>query len=45
MPRTDGRYRALKEKAPEHPLLVDLEQKSEMFDKAAQKYSPKVAAA
>lgn len=31
--------------APEHPFLVDLQQKSDLFDKAAKKYSPRVAAA
>lgn len=30
--------------APEHPLLVDLQEKSSLFDQAAGKYSAKVAA-
>jgi coatomer protein complex subunit epsilon len=29
----------------QHPLLVDLAEKSELFDKAATKYKAKVAAA
>ena len=29
--------------APEHPLLVDLHEKSSLFDQAAGKYSAKVA--
>lgn len=29
--------------APEHPLLVDLQEKSSLFDQAAAKYSAKVA--
>ena len=29
--------------APEHPLLVDLQEKSSLFDQAAGKYSAKVA--
>ncbi|KAI0386810.1 coatomer epsilon subunit-domain-containing protein [Hypomontagnella monticulosa] len=34
----------LKKAAPKHPFLVDLEEKSELFDKAAAKYSAKVSA-
>ncbi|KAI0472992.1 coatomer epsilon subunit-domain-containing protein [Xylariaceae sp. FL0804] len=33
----------LKSAAPEHPFLTDLEEKSQLFDKAAAKFSPKVA--
>ncbi|PHH62475.1 hypothetical protein CDD81_7122 [Ophiocordyceps australis] len=33
----------LKKVAPKHPFLLDLEEKSALFDKAAAKYSPKVA--
>ena len=29
--------------APEHPFLVDLREKSQLFDQAATKYSAKVA--
>ena len=29
--------------APEHPLLVDLQEKSSLFDQAAGKYSAKIA--
>ena len=36
--------RNLKKADPKHPLLVDLEEKSALFDKAATKYSAKVAA-
>jgi hypothetical protein len=36
--------RSLKKVDPEHQLLVDLEEKSALFDKAATKYSPKVSA-
>ncbi|KAL7623429.1 hypothetical protein AAE478_007111 [Parahypoxylon ruwenzoriense] len=35
---------SLKKTAPQHPFLVDLEEKSELFDKAAAKYSAKVSA-
>ncbi|KAH7026116.1 coatomer epsilon subunit [Microdochium trichocladiopsis] len=35
---------SLKAVAPQHPLLVDLEEKSSLFDKAAAKFSPKVSA-
>lgn len=31
-------------KEPKHPLLVDLQEKGDLFDQAAGKYSPKVAA-
>lgn len=34
---------SLKGIAPEHPLLVDLQEKSSLFDQAAGKYSAKVA--
>ena len=33
----------LKSKAPSHPLLLDLQEKSSLFDNAAAKYSAKVA--
>ncbi|KAI5860766.1 coatomer epsilon subunit-domain-containing protein [Durotheca rogersii] len=36
---------SLQKSPPQHPLLVDLEEKSDLFDKAAAKYSAKVAAA
>ncbi|KAI1089301.1 coatomer epsilon subunit-domain-containing protein [Rostrohypoxylon terebratum] len=35
---------SLKKHAPQHPYLVDLEEKSALFDKAASKYSAKVSA-
>ncbi|KAI0842459.1 coatomer epsilon subunit-domain-containing protein [Hypoxylon sp. FL0890] len=35
---------SLKKTAPQHPFLVDLKEKSELFDKAAGKYSAKVSA-
>ncbi|KAI0016190.1 coatomer epsilon subunit-domain-containing protein [Xylariomycetidae sp. FL0641] len=35
---------SLKEKAPAHPFLTDLEEKSALFDKAAAKYSAKASA-
>ncbi|KAI1453679.1 coatomer epsilon subunit-domain-containing protein [Annulohypoxylon moriforme] len=35
---------SLKKTAPQHPYLVDLEEKSALFDKAAAKYSAKVSA-
>jgi len=35
---------SLKAVAPQHPLLVDLDEKSSAFDKAAAKFSPKVSA-
>jgi coatomer protein complex subunit epsilon len=35
---------ALKKADPKNPLLVDLEEKSDAFDKAAAKYSAKAAA-
>ncbi|GAP92861.1 putative coatomer subunit epsilon [Rosellinia necatrix] len=35
---------SLKKAAPQHTLLADLEEKSNLFDKAASKFSPKVAA-
>ncbi|KAI0390113.1 coatomer epsilon subunit-domain-containing protein [Xylariaceae sp. FL0594] len=34
----------LKKVAPTHPLLVDIEEKSDLFDKAAAKFSAKVSA-
>ena len=37
--------RKLKETAPAHPLLADIEEKSALFDRAAEKYAPKVASA
>ncbi|KAI9767755.1 MAG: hypothetical protein M1840_005436 [Geoglossum simile] len=40
---TAGLASPLKATAPEHPFLVDLQEKSVMFDKAAAKYSAKVA--
>lgn len=36
--------RTLKKADPKHTFLVDLEEKSALFDKAATKYSPKVSA-
>jgi len=39
------RNRTLEKADPNHPLLVDLAEKSELFDKAATKYRAKVAAA
>ena len=33
---------ALKQKAPEHALLMDLKEKHDLFDSAATKYAPKV---
>ncbi|KAI0881663.1 coatomer epsilon subunit-domain-containing protein [Annulohypoxylon maeteangense] len=35
---------SLKKAAPQHPYLVDIEEKSALFDKAAAKYSAKVSA-
>ncbi|KAI0474447.1 coatomer epsilon subunit-domain-containing protein [Xylaria cf. heliscus] len=35
---------SLKKSAPQHTLLVDLEEKSDLFDKAASKFSAKVGA-
>lgn len=35
-------YRLLRKIAPEHPFLLDLEDKKSLFDQAAMKYSPKV---
>ncbi|KAI1745118.1 coatomer epsilon subunit-domain-containing protein [Xylaria scruposa] len=35
---------SLKKSAPQHALLADLEEKSDLFDKAASKFSAKVAA-
>ena len=35
---------ALQETDAQHPLLVDLAEKSDLFDKAATKYKAKVAA-
>ncbi|KAI4863080.1 coatomer epsilon subunit-domain-containing protein [Hypoxylon rubiginosum] len=35
---------SLKKAAPQHPFIVDLEEKSALFDKAAAKYSAKVSA-
>ena len=34
---------SLEEIVPEHPLLVDLQEKNSLFDQAAGKYSAKVA--
>ena len=39
-----GGAKGLREVAPQHPLLVDIEEKSALFDKAAEKYAPKVPA-
>ncbi|KAI1344715.1 coatomer epsilon subunit-domain-containing protein [Xylariaceae sp. FL0016] len=36
--------RKLRETAPQHPFLTDYEEKSELFDKAAAKFSAKVSA-
>lgn len=33
----------LESAAPEHPMLLDLREKSQLFDQAATKYSAKVA--
>ena len=35
--------RSLENLSPEHALLTDIREKSELFDQAATKYSPKVA--
>ena len=35
--------RSLEKILPEHALLADVREKSELFDQAALKYSPKVA--
>ncbi|KAI1641275.1 coatomer epsilon subunit-domain-containing protein [Biscogniauxia mediterranea] len=35
---------SLKKVSPQHPFLTDLEEKSDLFDKAATKFSPKVSA-
>ncbi len=35
--------RSLKKAAPEHQFLLDLEEKSALFDKAATKFTAKVA--
>ena len=37
-------FSTLQKAAPQHPFLVDLEEKSALFDKAATKYSAKVSA-
>ncbi len=37
-------YSSLKKAAPQHAFLADLEEKSDLFDKAASKFSAKVAA-
>lgn len=34
---------SLEEAAPDHPFLVDLRERSQLFDQAATKYSAKVA--
>lgn len=36
--------RSLKKTAPQHAFLTDLEEKSQLFDAAASKFSAKVAA-
>jgi len=41
----NGPYRNLKNVDAQHPLLTDLAEKSELFDKAATKYKAKVASA
>jgi len=41
----DESVKTLEKADPNHPLLVDLAEKSELFDKAATKYKAKVAAA
>jgi len=41
----DESVKTLEKADPNHPLLVDLAEKSELFDKAATKYRAKVAAA
>lgn len=35
---------SLRKAAPQHALLADLEEKSDLFDKAASKFSAKAAA-
>jgi coatomer subunit epsilon len=40
---TDPLINSLKKRDPKHALVTDLEEKSELFDVAATKYSPKVA--
>ncbi|KAL8822160.1 MAG: hypothetical protein Q9191_007095 [Dirinaria sp. TL-2023a] len=40
---TSALLRSLKSTAPRHVLLTDIEEKSDQFDQAATKYSPKVA--
>lgn len=39
-----GGLAALRNADPDHPLLVDLDEKSSLFDKAAAKYTVKVGA-
>lgn len=39
-----SRYRSLRKTAPQHAFLTDLEEKSQLFDAAASKFSAKVAA-
>jgi len=39
----EGSRKKLEDVAPEHLLVVDLREKSELFDQAAMKYSAKVA--
>lgn len=39
-----GGLDALRKADPEHPLLLDLDEKSSLFDKAAAKYTVKVGA-
>ena len=41
---TRCRFSVLQKTDPQHPLLLDLAEKSELFDKAATKYKAKVAA-
>ena len=40
---TSEHISSLEDLSPEHPLLVDLQEKSSLFDQAAGKYSAKVA--
>lgn len=41
---TNNHYSVLTNTIPNHPLLTDLEQKNDLFDKAASKYAAKIAA-
>lgn len=41
---SDEKIRSLKKADAQHPFLLDLAEKSELFDKAASKYKAKVTA-